>query len=183
MTPSRPRQEPRRTRPQAGFSLLELIIVLMIVIILTAFAAPAMQELNIRSVVTTNTNDLITALSFARAEAVKRGRDVAVVSAGGNWTDGWTIQTTAATPETLVSHLPVKQDYRVLGAATGTGSVDDRVIFTATGALRTATAFEFSVCRPSFDPGNAQSRRIIITATGSVRTRRDTSSSLAGSCA
>lgn len=160
--------------------MIELIVAMMIIIILSALAAPAMQEMTIRSVVRTNTNDIVTALNLARAEAVKRGRDVAIIAQGGDWNSGWVMQATGIA-DALMEHGPVKQDYRVLGAASG-GGANDRVIFTATGTLRTATSYDFSVCRPSFDPGNAESRRIIVTATGTVRSLRDTSSSPAGGC-
>lgn len=182
MTPSPKPLARAPKQSQHGFTLLELIVTLAIIIALAAMAAPAMQEISIRSVVKANTNDLVTALNLARAEAVKRGRDVAVVAQGGDWNDGWLIQTVGVI-ETLVSHDPVKQDFQVLGAATGGGAPNDRVVFTATGSLRTATGYDFSVCRPSFSPGNGESRRIIVSATGSVRSRRDTTSSPAGDCA
>jgi len=162
--------------------MLEVIVTLVIILTLGAIAAPAMREMGIRSVVKSNTNDLVTALNLARAEAVKRGRDVALVAETGNWNNGWTIQTVGVV-ETLVSHGPIKIDYRVLGAATGGGAPADRVIFTSTGALRTATGYDFSVCRPTFARGDAESRRIIVAATGLVRSRRDTTSSPAGNCA
>lgn len=166
---------------QRGFSLLELVVTLMIVIILAAIAAPSMREMNINSVVKSNANDLVTALNLARAEAVKRGSDVAVVAQGGDWNDGWQIETTGVV-ETLISHPPITEDYRVLAAPTGPGSLS-RVVFTATGALRDATAYNFSVCRPTAHPGDANSRRIIVSATGTIQSHRDTTSSPAGSCA
>lgn len=170
----RPKQNER------GFTVFELIVTMFIIIILSALAAPAMQEMGIRSVVKANTNDLVTALNLARAEAVKRGRDVSVIAVASDWNDGWTIQA-AGVAEALVSHDPIKQDYLVLGAPSGGGAAD-RVIFTSTGTLRTAMGYDFSICRPDFSPGNEESRRIIVTASGSIRSRRDTSSSPAGAC-
>jgi type IV fimbrial biogenesis protein FimT len=164
-----------------GFTLFELIMTLVVVSILTAVAVPAMREFRIRANVSTTTNDLVVALNMARAEAVKRGRNVAVVAAGGGWTGGWTVQPVGTT-ETLISRPPVEDSYSVLGAPTGGGAPTDRVIFGATGALVTATAFDFSVCRPSFSPSAEQSRRILIASTGTIRSRRNTTGSPAGSC-
>lgn len=181
MTP-RPKLHARRVGPQqGGFTLLELVITLFLVIILAAMAAPAMREITIRSVVSSNTNDLVAALNLARSEAIKRGRDVALIAQNANWSEGWIMQQVGAA-ETLNAHDAIKADYRILGAATGAGAVSDRVIFTATGALRTATAYDFSVCRPGSNPGDADSRRILIAATGTIRSRPDTSGSPAGDC-
>ncbi|MCB1598614.1 MAG: GspH/FimT family pseudopilin [Lysobacterales bacterium] len=180
MTPRCNRSAPGHRRDQRGFTLLELIVVLFIVIVLAALAAPSLREMNVRSIVKANTNDLVTALNLARAEAVKRGSDVAVVAQGGDWNNGWAIQTVGVV-ETLVTHDAIQPDFRVMGAATG-GGANDRVVFTATGALRLATGYDFNVCRPSYSPGEAESRRIIVSATGSVRSRRDTTSSPAGNC-
>lgn len=164
-----------------GFTLMELLITIMIVSILSAVAVPAMREFSVRANVSSNTNDIVVALALARSEAVKRGRNVSVIATGGSWTNGWTVETTVG-GEVLSRHEAVTADYRVLGAATGAGAENDRVIFTATGALSVATGYDFSVCRPTFAPGDAQSRRIVVAATGMVRSRRDTTSAPAGSC-
>lgn len=167
-------------RSERGFTLIELVITLLILIVLTSVAAPAMREMNVRATVAGTTNDLVAALNLARSEAVKRGRNVSLVSVGGNWTDGWTIQDNAGT--TLTEHAALGSGYRVLGAGIGAGAPADRVIFTATGALSVATGYDFSVCRPTFSPNTAQSRRVIVSATGMIRSRRDTTSAPAGTC-
>lgn len=173
---------PKPSRRSAqGFTVMELIIVLSIVAILTATAVPAMREFNVRSTVSTNANDVVAALNLARSEAVKRGRNVAVVANGGSWTAGWTVQTETAAVEVLARHDAFTADYRVLGLVEGAG-VSDRVRFSPTGSLVAANGFHFSVCRPTFSPGNPQSRRVVVAATGMVRTFRDTSTAPAGSC-
>ncbi len=161
--------------------MMELLIAIIVVALLSAFAVPAMREFGIRANVSTTTNDIVVGLNLARAEAVKRGRLVSLVATGADWSNGWTIQTDDGT--VLSERGAVTEDYRVLGVATGPGAPADRVVFTATGALSVATAWDFSICRPSFAPDNAQSRRVIVTATGSVRSRRDTTGAPAGACA
>lgn len=163
-----------------GFTLMELMVTLTIVAILAGLAVPAMSEFGVRTNVSSTTNDIVVALNLARSEAVKRGREVSLISAAGSWTGGWTVATN--TGEVLTRHDGVADEYRVLGAATGAGAPADRVIFTGTGALSLATAYNFSVCRPSFAPGDAQSRRVVVAASGSIRSFRDTTSAPAGSC-
>ncbi len=168
----------RRAR---GFTMVELLATVAIIAILSAVAVPAMREFSVRTNVTTTTNDIVVALALARSEAVKRGRNVSVIAAGGSWSNGWTVQVTD-TAEVLSRRAAVENNYRVLGTATGAGAELDRVIFTGTGGLSVATGYDFSICRPTFAPGDAESRRIVVTATGSVRSRRDTTSAPAGSC-
>lgn len=164
-----------------GFTLIELLMTLVVVAILTAVAMPAMREFGVRGNVTSATNDLVVALNLARSEAVKRGRNVLVVATSGSWNNGWTVQTAAGV--VLNSRGALDPEYRILGAAAGVGAPADRVEFNGTGALVTATAYDFSVCRPTFSPGNAQSRRIAVVASGTIRSFRDTTGSPAGSCA
>jgi type IV fimbrial biogenesis protein FimT len=163
---------------------LELIVTLTIVVILTSIALPAMREFGVRASVSTTTNDLVAALSLARVEAVKRGRNINVISNGGSWTAGWTVQTAAG--EVLVQHDALVTAYRVLGIGTGAGAEVDRINFSATGSVVSPTGlptgYEFSVCRPTFSPGNAQSRRVVVTPTGTIRSFRDTTSAPAGTC-
>lgn len=164
-----------------GFTMMELIMVLLVVSVLSAIAAPAMREFIVNSNVTTSTNDIVVALNLARAEAVKRGVDVEVVAAGGNWSAGWVVQP-VGTAESLLSRGALQAGYTVLGAATGVGAPVGRVVFAPTGALRIATAYDFSVCRPSNASNASKSRRIAVTGSGMIRTRRDTTSSPAGAC-
>ena len=176
----RRRSRTSRQRMQ-GLTMFELIVTLAIVIMLAAFTAPAMTEFQVRSNVSTTTNDIVTALNMARAEAVKRGLDVAVVAVGDDWTNGWTVQTQVGNVVITQRGAQLPDD-RVLGLAAGAGAPVGRVVFGPTGALRTATAYDFSVCRPSFRPGNAESRRIAVAATGTIRARRDTTGAPAGAC-
>ena len=83
----------RPRRAAAGFTLIELMLVVGIVGVVTLFALPSMRD-----IVTTNrmksvSLDLYTSLTLARSEAVKRNNSsVAVVPAAGGWQNGWTVK-------------------------------------------------------------------------------------------
>lgn len=161
--------------------MLEVLVSLALLAILAALALPSMREFIVRANVSSTTNDLVVALNLARAEAVKRGRDVAVVAAGAEWNEGWIVQTVS--PANVLARYAARDaGYRVLGAASGSGAPTDRVVFGATGGLRQAATYDFSVCRPAADADAAESRRIAIAGSGSIRTHRDASGSPAGSC-
>ena len=81
--------------------MLELMVTVAVVAILATVGVPGFQGLVQNNRVTTQTNELVTALNFARTEAVKRGRSVqvAVAQADPGWTA--TVATTGTDPETL----------------------------------------------------------------------------------
>ncbi|WP_018410582.1 GspH/FimT family pseudopilin [Methyloversatilis thermotolerans] len=66
---------PRPSR-QTGFSLIELMIVVVLLAIVAAFAMPAFQSLIASSRLTADTNELIAGLNLARSEAVRMQRRV-----------------------------------------------------------------------------------------------------------
>jgi len=84
---------------QWGFTIVELMIVLAILGVITAFAAPALQESIKNSRMTANTNRLIGDLRFARSEAVRLSTQVRISELPmdgsgntGNWDgDGYMI--------------------------------------------------------------------------------------------
>ncbi len=68
----------------SGFTLIELIIAMTIVGILTALAFPSFREFIQNQRLSTQTNELVSDLAFARSEAVKRKGPVTVcVSTSG----------------------------------------------------------------------------------------------------
>lgn len=61
-----------------GFTLMELVITLAIASILAVAAAPSFQNFVLENRLTTQMNELVADLAFARSEAIKRGRSVTV---------------------------------------------------------------------------------------------------------
>ncbi|MGB5443315.1 MAG: GspH/FimT family pseudopilin [Gammaproteobacteria bacterium] len=63
---------------QKGFTLLELLVTLTVVIVLAAYAVPALRNFIQNNKAVTETNLLVTAVNYARSEAVKRRMPVVV---------------------------------------------------------------------------------------------------------
>lgn len=72
-----------------GFTLLEVVIVMVIVGILTSLAAPSFNQAMARQELRTQGVGLQTALLQARTEAAKRGVTVTLSSAEEGWANGW----------------------------------------------------------------------------------------------
>lgn len=79
----------RRAR---GFTLIELMAVVMIVAILATLAGPSFSGAILNSRIRTGTFELYSSLTFARSEAIKRNTDVDIVPAAGGWINGWTVE-------------------------------------------------------------------------------------------
>jgi type IV fimbrial biogenesis protein FimT len=88
---------------------------------------------------------------------------------------------TSTVPLCLLHRDALPDGYRIAGLADG-GAENGKVVFTATGALRGARAFDFSVCRPADRADPTQSRRIHVGGSGSIESHRDTTGAPAGSC-
>ena len=88
----------RRTRNQ-GFTAIEAMVVVGILAILAAFAAPAMNQLIRTQKVRSLAYDLFADLTYARSEAISRGRNVGIASMGGNnWgVSGWEVHDMSTT--------------------------------------------------------------------------------------
>lgn len=77
-----------------GFGLIEILIALSLISILVFVGVPAMQHLTTRNRVNTYVNQLVTAINFARSEAIKRGQPVIFCGSGnlkncdGQWQKG-----------------------------------------------------------------------------------------------
>lgn len=77
----------RRSRRMAGFTLMELMIAVAVLAILVGIGIPSFQDMIRRNRLATQTNALVSALSVARSEAVKRGMLVTVCPANDEQND------------------------------------------------------------------------------------------------
>lgn len=83
-------ERPARAR---GFTIIELMIVMVIVGVLVAVAAPNMRDLIVRMRLKTAASDLHSSLTFARSEAIKRNAGMQVVPVDAtNWALGWSVR-------------------------------------------------------------------------------------------
>jgi type IV fimbrial biogenesis protein FimT len=81
---------------EGGFTLVELMVTLAIAAIVMTMAVPSFTDMTRNNRLTTQANQLVTALNLARSEAITRRVtvDVAATDAGdasNEWGEGWSV--------------------------------------------------------------------------------------------
>lgn len=121
---------------QHGFTLPEMMTVLVIMAILGAIAAPAYGEWVAATRARSTGADLHTALNLARSEALKRNAEVTLAPAGGAWLSGWRIAAPGDASRLLHSHPAV-----TVASIEGPASVT----YLANGRVKGATLPSFEI--------------------------------------
>lgn len=155
-----------------GFTLIELMVTIAVAAILLSIAVPNFQMFVMNNRMASQANDLITALSLARSEAVKRAANVTVCASSdgatctGSWGDGWIVRDAAGTP--------IRVQQALSGASTLSGGADvaSAITFTASGSTTiptsaTTASTTLTLCPPA--PAVVQGRAIQIERTGRTR--------------
>ena len=119
-----------RKKPVGGFTLVELLVVIVLLGILTTLAVPSFNQYQATQSVRNAASDLVFAMSFARSEAVKRNTDV-TVSANSTWDGGWVVKAGTLTLREFASHsgVTIESDvtamtYKGTGRATAGATFD-----------------------------------------------------------
>lgn len=140
---------------QQGVTLIELMITIAVAAIMLSIAVPSFTAFAIRNQLVAYNNDLISAVNFARSEAIRRGTTVSVCRrssdtscVGGSWSNGWlvVVNTGNVNPGTTAPSGPVLRVHEALttGYTLGaTSSFTNHVTYQADGSANTVGTFAF----------------------------------------
>lgn len=163
-----------------GFTLMELMITLSVAAILLGLAAPSFVDILKNTRLSTQMNNLASAINFTRSEAIKRGLPATIcssndnLSCGGTWQDGWLIFSDADGD----SVVDAADDDEVIRVGDGLSANDMTLSFGARTHI-TYQADGFSsggdngTIRFCDSRGDAYAKGLIVSLSGRVRTAPD----------
>lgn len=175
-----------------GYTLLELLVAMSLILIIGAWAGPAMSEILVSIRMKAGAQAIFDTLELARSEAVKRnGRVVICKSAAGvacergaAWEQGWIVFQDVNNNAVLDGGESLLHREHALPQALrirGNTPVQDYVSYTAFGRSKlTSGAFQagtFTVCANA--DRSAEARQVIINSAGRPRMSKATPASCA----
>ena len=160
-------------RAQIGFTIIELMTVMVVVAILATIGAPSLRDMMIRARVRTVSSDVYASLVFTRSEAIKRNTTVTLAPVVANdWTSGWTVKTG---PVGSVITLETKD-----APASVTWAAPASIVFTGNGRTAGAANVVFTVRSTEYP--SVPMRCITISPSGRPNIKTDTNGNSADGC-
>lgn len=172
-------------KTQQGFTLIELLVTMIIGALILGMAVPSYQSFTRSSLRSANLNEFVSALQFARSEAIKRGSRVTLCQSttgvscdgGPEWENGWIVfnddddNNTVNNVESVLRVNPGSSGLQTTLRANDVSiTAQSLVSFLPTGfpqrTNRAAQSGVFTLCDAD---GDAQARGIALSASGRVR--------------
>jgi type IV fimbrial biogenesis protein FimT len=169
-----------------GFTLLELVIVIAILGITTAFAAPELGTMIKNNRISGGASDFVAALQFAKAESAAQLNNVVICkknatsngcTAGGDWQQGWIVFADTngdagfTAGEAILLNHEALHDNITFG---GTAGVTNSITYRSSGTTSIIAVQTLIMCDDRLFDSNARGILITITGRGSVMKATDT---------
>jgi type IV fimbrial biogenesis protein FimT len=177
--------------PQRGFTLIELMVTVALVVILMMVATPSFVTFQRNAELTSRMNSLVASINTARGEAMKRGRDAVILPKdGSSWDSGMIAFVDMNSNRTYESATDIliyknedpKPSYLTISGDNAPFSSTPYIRFDAQGYPKPAGSdlrnFTISIARNDVTGTEVfnQTRRLKVSISGRTRTCRPTSS-------
>jgi type IV fimbrial biogenesis protein FimT len=169
-----------------GFTLLELIIIIAILGITMAIAAPGLGTMIANNRISGDVNDFVAALQFAKAEAASRVNPVTICKknttstgcvAGGDWQQGWIVFSDLDGDASVDAGEAILLNHETLDARItfgGTAGVTTSITYRPSGTTSVTSTEVLIICDNRGFADSAKGVLITITGRGSVMKASDT---------
>jgi type IV fimbrial biogenesis protein FimT len=158
-----------------GFTLMELMVTIAITGILIGIAIPSFTSIITSNRLTTSANELITALNFARSEAIKRGVIVYVHQKSATahyWEGGWDVLVDSNNSNSYDAADTLLKTYAALPGGYALRTVSHTFTgYFPSGLGSSGANVVFSLCN---DADTTTSRTITINVVGRTQVSTDT---------
>ncbi|MCK5829678.1 MAG: GspH/FimT family pseudopilin [Methylococcales bacterium] len=162
-----------------GFTLLELMVTLAIAGIIMVIGIPSFNDTIKNTRLTSNINELVASLNYARSEAVKRNMLVSIKKSATQWESGWNVFTDLnGDGNKGVGDIMLRTYGAVPSSFTLRGSANS-LTYQASGMLNGGTAVFFVLCDNSDGnnlPEARSSKLVIVNAVGRAGLGKDSDS-------
>ncbi|QMU62261.1 MAG: prepilin-type N-terminal cleavage/methylation domain-containing protein [Gammaproteobacteria bacterium] len=172
----------------AGFTLIELMIVIVLMSIFVTVGVPSFQNTIRENRLSTQANELVSSLHFARSESIKRRLPISVcrivngfacVTVGtASWEQGWLVfidtnSNGAVDGETILRSVDNTPDSTL--RYTDSAAANNNLILFRSNGLLASTGGSFNLCNET-TADTASGRNIRINVTGQVVTAQPATS-------
>ncbi len=147
-----------------GFTLIELLVVVAIISITLAIGFPSFQSIITNSRLTTAANSMVSALQFARSEALKQHKAVVIRKKTTDWIGGWNmfVDLNANNTQQITTEATIASFDAFGSTITVTSTYANYVNYGANGQVNDNGHFTFN--------SGTDWRCIIIASTGRLHT-------------
>lgn len=158
-----------------GFTLVELMVVVVIVAVIMVIAVPGFSTLMERTRLKAYANEFVSSVYLARSEAIKRNADVtlctsndpnALCVSAAKWEDGWIVIDDS---NQVIYRQPALNDGFLFFHMTSVSF--DELVFTPNGLVSSVAAMK--LCQNAPKDG-IEEKEIIVSATGKPRVTTET---------
>jgi type IV fimbrial biogenesis protein FimT len=174
----------RSTRPEPnvgrlggvrGFSLIELMVVLIVVAVLVAVAAPSYSVVVLRTKLKSYANSMVASVYLARSEAIKRNAPVRLCisnadgddcQGGGSWEEGWIVMDPN---DTVIRHEQALSAGIVLFEASSIHTMSFQPTGVGMKFLPSGNTPVMTICQQTPPSSIKEEREITVAATGRPR--------------